>query len=269
MNNFLERIVRVKRQEVDKRKVTHTLTELQESPLFERMTFSMVKKLVHNGQQGIIAEIKRKSPSRQWINANISVDELASGYEKAGVSALSVLTDESFFGGSPNDLLQAREKVQCPILRKEFIIDEYQIIESKSIGADVILLIAAILSPSQLRQFTYLAHKVGLEVLVEVHEESEVIPAMDAEPDMVGVNNRDLDTFEVTLETSRRLAPMLPPTVTRIAESGIHAPEEVLALREYGYQGFLIGEQFMKHDKPALAVKTFLERLALETKQKI
>lgn len=268
MYNMLDRIVQFKRREIAQRKAGHAMSNLMESPLFNRVPIPMVKSLINGGRHGIIAEIKRKSPSRQLININISVENLASGYEKAGVSALSVLTDSAFFGGSDNDLVLARSRTKCPILRKEFIIDEYQVIETKSLGADAILLIAAILSPSQLRRFTYLAHTLGLEVLVEVHDGAEIVSAMDAEPDMIGVNNRSLDTFAVSLETSRRLAALLPPTATRISESGIHSPEQVLELREYGYQGFLIGGQFMKHEKPDEAAMAFLGQLTLESNQK-
>jgi indole-3-glycerol phosphate synthase len=205
------------------------------------------KYLNRDDLRGVIAEIKRKSPSKGMLNEHISVEKLALGYMQAGASALSILTDQRFFGGTSKDLTTARRLNYCPILRKDFIVDEYQIIEAKSIGADVVLLIAAALTPQETKSLTGLAHSLGLEVLLEV--------------DLVGVNNRDLATFAVAIETSQRLAERIPESMTKISESGISSPEAVRRLREYGYKGFLIGEAFMQTASPDAACRAFVEAL--------
>jgi indole-3-glycerol phosphate synthase len=219
------------------------------------------KYLNRDDLRGVIAEIKRKSPSKGMLNEHISVEKLALGYMQAGASALSILTDQRFFGGTSKDLTTARRLNYCPILRKDFIVDEYQIIEAKSIGADVVLLIAAALTPQETKSLTGLAHSLGLEVLLEVHTEEEIDTHLTAEVDLVGVNNRDLATFAVAIETSQRLAERIPESMTKISESGISSPEAVRRLREYGYKGFLIGEAFMQTASPDAACRAFVEAL--------
>jgi indole-3-glycerol phosphate synthase len=180
---------------------------------------------------------------------------------QAGASALSILTDKDFFGGSADDLKVARKFNFCPILRKDFIIDEYQIIEAKSIGADVILLIAAILTPQQVKQLAALAISLGMEVLLEVHDEAELQANMEAGIALVGVNNRNLKTFEVDINTSKRLSELMPKEVVAVSESGIDNPALIKELKTFGYKGFLIGETFMKNSRPELAAKEFIAQL--------
>src|SRR5688572_9417959 len=180
---------------------------------------------------------------------------------QAGASALSVLTDKQFFGGSNEDLTVARKFNFCPIIRKDFTIVEYQIIEAKSIGADAILLIAAVLEPQRSKALTTLAHSFGLEVLLEVHDEEELNRNLETGADLIGVNNRNLKTFEVSIEVSKRLAPLIPDSVVKVSESGISSPETMLELRKFGSRGFLMGENFMKHSHPEKAAMEFVAEL--------
>lgn len=213
------------------------------------------------GSKGIIAEFKRRSPSKGVINANASLEETTQGYVQAGASALSVLTDSEFFGGSNEDLSAARSVNACPILRKDFTIGEYQITEAKSIGADAILLIAAVLDPTTSKRLAAFAHSLGLEVLLEVHNESELLASLECGADLVGVNNRDLKTFQVSTEVSKKLAPLIPDDVVKVSESGISNPETIRDLSTYGYRGFLIGENFMKTPSPQMAAAEFIRRI--------
>jgi indole-3-glycerol phosphate synthase len=234
---------------------------LEQSIYFESQPVSLRKYIQRPDKSGIIAEIKRKSPSKGVINPYISVERTSIGYMQAGASALSVLTDKNFFGGSNHDLTTARKYNFCPILRKDFTIDEYQIIEAKSIGADAILLIAAALKLAELQTYTKFAHSLGLEVLLEVHNEEELKSSLDAGADIIGANNRDLRTFELSLEVSKRLASMIPSSVVKISESGIESVEAILELRTFGYQGFLMGQNFMQHSRPEAACKHFIDEL--------
>ena len=202
------------------------------------------------------------------INKSVSVERTSIGYMQAGASALSVLTDEDFFGGRNEDLTTARKFNFCPILRKDFIIDEYQIIEAKSIGADAILLIAAALESKRLRQLAEFANKTGLEVLMEVHSEAELQSHLNEFVTVVGVNNRNLKTFETRLETSLDLAEKIPGEIVKISESGISNAEAILRLKEHGYQGFLIGEYFMAHNRPGAACADFIRRINLLENQR-
>jgi indole-3-glycerol phosphate synthase len=189
------------------------------------------------------------------------VERTTIGYMQAGASALSILTDKEFFGGSNEDLGIARKFNFCPILRKDFTIDEYQIIEAKSIGADAILLIAAVLTPQQSKDLAAFAHSFGLEVLLEVHDEEELALHRNTDADLIGVNNRNLKTFEVSIETSKRLAALIPSHVVKVSESGIASPQTILELKQYGYEGFLMGENFMKHSRPEKAAREFVKEL--------
>jgi len=258
--DILSKIVADKRKEVDFKKSLLPISQWEASALFERETTSLVNAL-RNSSIGIIAEHKRRSPSKATINQNTNVGQVARGYEKAGVCGMSVLTDIKYFGGSLEDLLLARACVEMPLLRKEFIIDEYQILEAKAHGADVILLIAAILTRAEIKAFSELAKSLRLDVLLEVHNEEELQKAVMPSLDMLGVNNRNLKTFEVSLETSKSLSKLIPDEFVKVSESGISSTDAIQDLKQYGYQGFLIGENFMRTDNPGESAKTFIEKL--------
>lgn len=259
--NILDEIILHKRAEVSERKKTAPLNVLEQAPHFSRPAISVKEFVRRKDKTGIIAEFKRKSPSKGIINARASVEDTTRGYTEAGASALSVLTDEKFFGGSNDDLLRARASNDCPILRKDFTIDKYQIAEAKSIGADAILLIAAVLDPAEAKRLADYAHQLGLEVLLEVHNEGELRANLGVDADLIGVNNRDLKTFSVSIDVSRRLASLIPDNVVKVSESGISSPEAIADLRSYGYEGFLIGENFMKHSDPRAAALDFMKHL--------
>ncbi len=258
--NTLEKIIQSKHKEVALRKELFPIKKLEKSPLFERATLS-VKNALKNTNKGIIAEFKRQSPSKGILNDKVSIEEVTKGYAEAGALGISVLTDTEYFGGKSEDLTQARHAVDVPILRKDFTIDEYQIIEAKAIGADFVLLIAAALNPKQIKQLAEFAHSIHLEVLMEVHDLVELQTSLNYHLDLVGVNNRNLKNFEVSINTSKELAEHIPSEFIKISESGISKVENIKILQEYGYQGFLIGENFMKTDNPALACKEFIAQL--------
>ncbi|MFK7907409.1 MAG: indole-3-glycerol phosphate synthase TrpC [Chitinophagales bacterium] len=257
--NILTMILHHKQLEVQGAKKQRNIKELQNSPYFNRTSTSMKNSILKGS--GIIAEIKRQSPSKGVINPNVIVEEVAKGYTQAGASAISVLTDSEFFGGSNAILSSVRAEVSTPLLRKEFIIDEYQIIEAKAIGADAILLIAAALEPNMLMALAQLAQSIGLEVLMEVHNKAELDSHLNPYLDMVGVNNRNLKTFEVSVQTSIDLVNEIPSDFVKISESGISHPETVKKLQGFGYTGFLIGEQFMKQESPSDACHQFIEQI--------
>jgi len=258
--NILNNIVADKRKEVDFKKSIIPTTQLEQSILFERPTISMSDKLKNN-VSGIIAEHKRRSPSKSVINQNLNVFDVAKGYEDAGVCGMSVLTDGKYFGGSLDDLVIARASCKLPLLRKEFIIDEYQIIEAKTFGADVILLIAAVLTKAEIKQFSELAKSLNLEVLLEVHNEEELHKSIMPSLDMIGVNNRNLKTFEVSLDISKHLSELIPNDFVKVSESGISSVEAINELQPFGYKGFLIGENFMKTNHPGISAKQFIQEL--------
>lgn len=267
--NILDEIIGHKRKETEERKSLYPVKLLEQSIFFQTKPLSMRHYVRRPDKSGIIAEIKRKSPSKGVINAHVSVERTSIGYMQAGASAISVLTDKKFFGGSNEDLTIARKFNFCPILRKDFIIDEYQIIEAKSIGADVILLIAAALDPAVVRSLTTFAHSFGLEVLLEVHSREELEATLDAGPDLVGVNNRNLKTFDIDLEISKTLAPLIPNDTVKVSESGIESPQTIMELRNYGYEGFLMGQNFMQHSRPDEACRTFIHELrVMDSKHK-
>lgn len=258
--DILKRIVIDKRKEVDFRKELIPVKQLEASVLFNRTTISLAKRL-RSSNTGIIAEHKRRSPSKAIINQNFNVFDVAKGYENAGVSGMSVLTDTKYFGGALDDLLTARASCNLPLLRKEFIIDEYQILEAKAYGADVILLIAAILTKAEIKQFSELAKQLHLDVLLEVHNEEELHKSIMPSLDMLGVNNRNLKTFKVSLETSKTLSKLIPDDFVKVSESGISSVDAINTLKPYGYQGFLIGENFMKTDNAGESAKQFIKQL--------
>ena len=258
--NILDKIVLDKRKEVALKKTLIPIRQLEQSVLFERKGKSLATAL-RNSDTGIIAEHKRRSPSKSTINQNTNVGQVAISYEKAGVCGMSVLTDIKYFGGSIEDLLLARASATLPILRKEFIVDAYQIIESKANGADVILLIAAILSTEEIKAFSELAKTLHLDVLLEVHNETELQKSIMPSIDMLGVNNRNLKTFDVSLTTSKLLSELIPSDFVKVSESGISSVEAIKELKQYGYQGFLIGENFMKTEKPGESAANFINKL--------
>ena len=258
--DILSKIVADKYKEVELKKSIIPMNQLEASALFNRETFSLADSL-RNSETGIIAEHKRSSPSKGVINAMTNVGQVARGYQKAGVSGMSVLTDIKYFGGSLEDLLLARASVKLPLLRKEFIIDEYQILEAKANGADVILLIASILSKEEIKTFSELAKSLNLDVLLEVHNEDELHKSVMPSLDMLGVNNRNLKTFEVDLNTSRDLSKLIPDEFMKVSESGIGSPAVINDLRTFGYQGFLIGQNFMETNNPGKNAKEFIEQL--------
>jgi len=258
--NILDKIVKDKRKEVELKKSIIPVGQYESFILFDREPNSLAKAL-RNSDTGIISEFKRRSPSKASINQNANVGQVAKGYEKAGVCGMSVLTDIKYFGGSIEDLLLARASVKLPILRKEFIIDEYQLIEAKAYGADVILLIAAILTKQEIKTFSELAKSLGLDVLLEVHNEEELHKSIMPSLDMLGVNNRNLKTFEVNLHTSKSLSKLIPDEFVKVSESGISSTEAIKELKEYGYEGFLIGENFMKTENPGENALQFINNL--------
>ena len=259
---ILDKIIANKRVEVAGRKKLISLDELTSFPLYNRPTYSLKEFLLDPARTGIIAEYKRKSPSKGVINETATVEVVTGAYAKSA-SGISVLTDEDFFGGNIADLELARQNA-IPILRKDFMVDAFQIIEAKAIGADVILLIAACLTKKEVKTFAELAKSIGLEVLLEVHNEEELGHICDS-VDFVGVNNRNLKTFEVNINTSLELIHKIPREKLAIAESGISSTDSIVTLRNAGFKGFLIGENFMKEADPAIAFAKFVNEL--NTKQ--
>jgi indole-3-glycerol phosphate synthase len=260
MSGILQQILAAKRAEVEARKATVPYQELEREVDTSRGPASL-KSALRSVGSGVIAEIKRKSPSQGVINNRIDVKALAIGYTLAGASAISVLTDSAFFGGSLNDLRMSRAATSVPLLRKDFIIDEYQVVEAAAAGADAVLLIAAALSPEKLSQLRLQALHLGLEALVEVHDLPELMTALDSGADLIGVNNRNLSTFDVDLDISRSIASEFPEGVIRVAESGIETTEAIRELRSLGYSGFLIGGFFMKSGDPAARAAEFIRQI--------
>lgn len=260
--SILETIIEHKKKELESCKELISIDDLKTLPLFDRQTLSMKESILASDKSGIIAEFKRKSPSKGIINDTSSVEEVTQGYAEYGASAISILTDNYFFGGSVDDVQIVREGCVLPILRKEFIIDEYQLYEAKAIGADAILLIAAILNKDKLKQLAKTAHGLGLEVLMEIHTEEE-LDHLNEHLDIVGVNNRNLKTFEVDLQHSADLGMKIPVEFLKISESGIASVEDLEYLRQYDFRGFLIGENFMKTSDPIGAFSSFVESMKL------
>ena len=258
--NILDKIVATKKREIALKRHLVPVSQLEKSALFQRETHSLSMALRWS-ETGIIAEYKRRSPSKSEINQHSPIGLVAPAYQTAGASGMSVLTDRQFFGGSLEDLLIARAATHIPLLRKDFMIDEYQFYEAKAFGADVVLLIAACLSPEKIRNFTQLAHALKLEVLLEVHNETELRDNLDCGADMIGVNNRNLKNFEVDVATSKSLFGLIPEDTVAVSESGISEVDTVMELRTHGFQGFLIGERFMKTEDPGAAAAQFIKKL--------
>ncbi len=260
MSTILDTIIANKRIETAERKSLFPTKLLERSLCFETKPVSLKHYLQRKDLSGIIAEFKRKSPSKGMLNAYADVEKTTLSYMQAGASALSVLTDEKFFGGKNSDLESARRVNYCPVLRKDFVIDEYQIIEAKSLGADAILLIAAVLSLEEVKRFSTLAFSLGMEVLLELHDVAEMDRVVSG-IHLVGINNRNLNSFEVNVNQSFEMAKNLSSELTLISESGISEPETVNELREAGFQGFLMGELFMKSPSPGKACANFIAKL--------
>jgi len=261
MSTILDRIVANRREEVSALKKTLPLSEIKERTDLVYKTNSLCKELITGGASGIIAEFKRRSPSKGIINDKVLPEVITKGYTDAGASGLSVLTDEMFFGGNSSDLIATRKaNPYTPILRKDFMVDEYQFYEARMMKADVILLIAAVLDKSAISDFTSLSHELGMEVLLELHDESE-LEKIDDRVDMIGINNRNLKDFSIDMDRSLKLLAQLPEKAIKISESGLSDPEMVNQLQGKGFSGFLMGENFMKTNNPAEACRDFILKL--------
>nr|WP_294899218.1 indole-3-glycerol phosphate synthase TrpC [uncultured Pedobacter sp.] len=259
--NILDKIVARKKEEVASAKAKNSIKELEAFATFSRQTYSLKTFLTDPNKSGIIAEFKRKSPSKGIINDTVTVEEVTTGYARAGASALSVLTDHDFFMGHEDDLIVARKVNEIPILRKDFMVDEYQIIEAKAIGADIVLLIAACLTPAEILSFAKLAKSLGLSTLLEVHNREELDRSLNPYLDVVGVNNRNLKNFTVSIDTSLSLAEIIPSDFLKISESAISEPKTIKTLKKAGFNGFLIGENFMRTANPGQAMADFVKQL--------
>ena len=259
MANILERIIEHKKLEVERRRSTHSLDALQDSAAYERKRHSLCRALEDSRHFGIIAEFKRKSPSQQDIRLDADAATVARGYAEAGAAAISCLTDAHFFGARPDDIDQVRAAVDLPIIRKDFIVDRYQLHESRAMGADAVLLIATALSAGQIDEFAEEAGELGLQVICEVHDESEVAK-ISPSVDIIGINNRNLTNFQVDISNSLELEEMLPPGILRISESGIEDPQSIVKLRHAHFRGFLIGTYFMRQPDPGKACADFIQR---------
>lgn len=262
--HILDRIAEHKRLEVDASKRAVDIAYLRDRALYHRETVSASANLKITGSPGIIAEHKRRSPSKPTINLDSDVGLIAEGYTRAGAAAISVLTDNHFFGGSLGDLTQARVVTDIPLLRKDFIIDHYQIEEARAHGADLVLLISELLDVYQVSDLAAHAQDIGLEVLLEMHT-SEHVTKCDRYIDIVGINNRDLTTFDTDIERSLTIAQALPADMVRISESGLKTVDEIITLIQAGFDGFLIGETFMKTQDPAIACAELITSIIQKT----
>ena len=263
MKDILQEIVAFKRIEVEQQKQVVSPRDLYakvERLMADGINAHSMSRSLAGSPYGIIAEFKRKSPSKGWIHENAKPMDVVPKYATAGASALSILTDNKYFGGTLDFIPQVRQSVDIPILRKEFIIDEYQLFEARNAGADAVLLIAADLTKEECRTLTRTAHDLKLEVLLEMHSEQE-LDYLECNPDMAGINNRNLGTFHTDVANSFRLAEKMATETVKISESGISNPETVRRLREAGFRGFLMGECFMKEQDPGLALKQFIEAI--------
>lgn len=258
---ILDTIVERKKVEVAQAKQKVSLAALQTYPLFSRTCYSLRESILDPQRTGIIAEFKRASPSKGLINGEVSVSQVVKGYQTAGASAISVLTDSDFFQGTLADLTEARQALQIPLLRKDFMIDRYQIAEAKAYGADVILLIAACLSSQEIETLSIYAKSLGLSVLLEVHNEEELNRSIFDSIDAIGVNNRNLKDFTVSLDHSYDLVNKIPDRFIKVSESGISDPATIKALKKVGYNAFLIGENFMRTASPQDAIQAFVAEL--------
>ncbi len=260
MNNILENIVKERKKTIKKLKRVISQEQWEMMPLFQKECVSLKKALSDKSNNGIIAEFKRASPSKGIINDEVDVLDVVLDYQVNGATGLSILTEPAFFEGSNDDLLNVATSVSIPILRKDFIIDEYQLVETKALGADVVLLIAAVLARLETQRFTKLAHELGMEVILEIHNEME-LDWINDDIDIVGVNNRDLKAFTVDINRSIELSKRIPEDKIKISESGIDDVATIKLLRQHGFHGFLMGEKFMKGKDPGNALKIFIKKL--------
>lgn len=258
--DILDEITAFKKKLLTYKKQVVSTKNLEQMPWFEKSCRPLTQSIL-NSEFGLIAEHKRRSPSQPHINFKTNVFDVAKAYEDAGASGMSVLTEQKYFGGSLEDLLLSRSSCNLPLLRKDFMVDEYQIIEAKAHGADVILLIAACLTPQEIKQFSGLTRALGMQSILEIHNLEELEKTLCDDIDIVGVNNRNLKTFEVNLDTSHELVQHIPQDVVKISESGIKNTKDILTLKNSGYQGFLLGEHFMKTYNPGLSAKEFMQHL--------
>src|SRR2546428_2199676 len=259
--NILDKIVARKREEVTENKAKTSISILEQREFFDRSCYSLREALTNSEKVGIIAEFKRRSPSKGILNADAEVAATTQAYVQAGASVLSVLSDVDFFMGCDENVMKARRANQVPILRKDFMIDEYQILEAKAMGADIILLIAAILSPEEINRLGAFAHSLGMSVLLEVHNKQELLRSITPHCDAIGVNNRNLNDFTVSVETSFELAELIPNDFIKVSESAISQAETIIDLKQAGYSGFLIGETFMKTSDPGKACKELIDQV--------
>lgn len=260
MKDILQEIVATKRAEIDRRKRETDLQALYRQAETPRTTRHSLREALRSSSTGIISEFKRRSPSKGWINRDADVQSVVRAYQQAGATALSVLTDTPYFGGTDDDLRSARQACSLPILRKDFTIDEFQLVESRALGADAVLLIAAALTQEQCLRLAETAHQLELEVLLEIHDQSE-LDYYSEYIDILGVNNRNLGSFHTDVANSFRLIEQMPQEATPISESGISNPDTVKELRAIGFKGFLIGENFMKTEAPGDSLKSFINAL--------
>ena len=260
MKDILQEIVATKRAEIDRRKRETDFQALYRQAETPRTTRHSLREALRSSSTGIISEFKRRSPSKGWINRDADVQSVVRAYQQAGATALSILTDTPYFGGTDDDLRAARQACSLPILRKDFTIDEFQLVESRVLGADAVLLIAAALTREQCRRFAEIAHQLELEVLLEIHDQSE-LDYYSEYVDVLGVNNRNLGSFHTDVANSFRLIEQMPQEATPISESGISNPDTVKELRAIGFKGFLIGENFMKTETPGDSLKSFINAL--------
>lgn len=255
---ILDKIIARKREEVAAGKSKYSLGELQALADNQRQPRGFIASLfqqVREQQPAIIAEIKKASPSKGVIREDFDAVAVARGYEANGAACLSVLTDRDFFQGDAHYLQAARNAVKLPVLRKDFMIDPWQILESRAMGADAVLLIVAALSDAQLSELYHAAHQVGCDVLVEVHTAEELERAVKLNAELIGINNRDLHTFDTRLDTTLTLAEQVPADRMIVTESGIHTPADVKLMRQNGIHSFLVGEAFMREPDPGAALK--------------
>jgi indole-3-glycerol phosphate synthase len=258
--SILDTIVAYKQKEVKAAKSVISCEQMRRGAYLNLMSTHSFVQAIKASPTGIIAEFKRRSPSKGEIRAMADAAHVVRGYTRAGAACCSILTDTAFFGGSLNDFSIARGETHLPLLRKEFIIDEYQIYQSRLHHADAVLLIAAVLTAAQISNFIRIAHDLNMQTLLELHNEHE-LDRFDAATDMVGINNRNLHNFVTNIDASCKLIDRLPKDVVKISESGLSEPSQLKELRAAGFDGFLIGERFMKHDDPGDALKQFINAI--------
>jgi indole-3-glycerol phosphate synthase len=260
--NILPEIIANKRREIEHLKKKSAQGVFENNIFFSRETFSLSGFLLERKRSGIIAEFKRRSPSGGTLNPHADVKVVTKGYSEFGASGISILTDNLYFGGSCKDIEEVRHLINIPVLRKDFIIDEIQILESKASGADAVLLIAAVLGKDEILSLSRLARSVGMEVLLEVHSENE-LDNFNEFVNLIGINNRNLNTLKTDIKLSEELVDKMPRGIVRISESGISDPQAVIKLRNAGYDGFLIGEHFMRNPDPVISFRDFVNRIWL------